>query len=107
MTAYPDGCTAAMLHARYDERVDPNEFQRAVEERADCEMSTNALVFSDWLMNREDISDLSRLVSFLRNEDKLAARQIVDDIYSDYVAHRIAQMTGAEQDEIEQELEEA
>ena len=104
---YDMPCTQAQHDARYCEVVSENELARAIAERCDEEMSRCTEPFASWLMDRQDISDLPRLVAFLRNEDRTAARRVMDAISEEYVQWRTAQMTTSEESELIEQITEA
>jgi hypothetical protein len=104
VSGYPDGCTQAMHDAYYNPTHDANAVQREVEDRAEEEVRTCAQEFVEWLMEREDISDLSRMIAFYKNGRTTDCRTIVDNIVSDYTQYRVATLSAAEHDEIEEML---
>ena len=104
MNGYPDGCTQAMHDAHYNPTHDANAVQREVEDRAEEEVRTCAQEFVEWLMEREDISDLSRMISFYKSGAMTDCRTIVDNIVTDYAQYRVATLSREEEDEIKEGL---
>lgn len=101
---YPMGCTQATHDAYYNPTHDANAVQREVEDRAEEEVRACSQEFVEWLMEREDISDLSRMIAFYKSGAMSDCRTIVDNIVTDYTQYRVATLSAAEHDEIEEAI---
>lgn len=103
---YPMGCTQDMHDAAHQSYTpdESNAIQREVEWRAEQEVASCAQPFVDWLMDRGDISDLSRMIAFYKSGAMTDCRTIVDNIVSDYQAHRVATLDNHEENEIREAL---
>ena len=75
-----------------------------VEWRAEQEVASCAQEFVEWLMEREDISDLSRMIAFYKSGRTTDCRTIVDNIVSDYQQYRVATLTSDEENDIAEAL---
>ena len=102
----PDSCTQAMHDAAYQAYTDKqaNAIQREVEYRAEEEVASCAQLFVDWLMDRADISDLSRMISFYKSGRTTDCLTIVDNIVQAYQQYRVATLDANEENEIAESL---
>lgn len=102
VNAYPHGCDQRQHDAAHQSYTDAesNAIQREVEHRAEEEVMTCARPFADWLMDRADISDLSRMIAWYKAGSMTECRAIVDNIVSDYQQYRVATLDNAEEAEI-------
>ena len=101
---WPDGCTAATHDAHYNPTHDANAVQMEVEDRAEEEVRTCAEGFVEWLMEREDICDLSRMIAYYKSGAMSDCRTIVDNIVQAYQQYRVATLSADEENEIAAEL---
>jgi hypothetical protein len=106
VNGYPDGTTQAMHDAAHQSYTadESNAIQREVEWRAECEVRRNAQVFTDWLMDRRDISDLSHMISYYNTGEMYECGLIVDNIVRDYQQYRVATLDAVEESEIREGL---
>ena len=106
MGGYPDGATQAMHDAAFASWPEQyaNAIQREVEYRAEQEVATCARLFVDWLMDRNDISDLSRMIAFYKSGRTTDCRTIVDNIVQAYQQYRVATLDANEENEIAEGL---
>lgn len=104
VSGYPDGCTQAMHDAYYNPTQDANAVQREVEDRAEEEVRTCSQEFVEWLMEREDISDLSRMIAFYKSGRTTDCRTVVDNIVQAYQQYRVATLSADEENEIAEAL---
>ena len=106
MNAYPDGCTQAMHDAAHQSYTpdESNAIREELDWRAEQEVQDCAQCFVDWLMDRDDITDLSRMIAFYKSGRMCDCRTIVDNIVSDYQQYRAATLTTEEQNEIARTL---
>ena len=104
MSGYPDGCTQTMHDAHYNPTHDANAVQCAVEARAEEEVRTCAQPFVDWLMDRGDISDLSRMIAFYKSGRMTDCRTIVDNIVQADQQYRVATLSADEENDIAEGL---
>ena len=81
-----------------------NAIRAELDYRAEEEVRTCAQPFVDWLMDRADVTDLSRMIAFYKSGRMTDCRTIVDNIVSDYQQYRAATLTTEEQNEISEAL---